>query len=132
MQRRKNKTLRFGKSQSDVTAKFLAKPAEVNKGTLNSLDNVTLALVCYADAGFGTPRDGSSHGGFIVMVCDRSVHGGSKVPAIPLAILKVLLEVLDGLHAARAVGITRDQNVVDMDHQHTDQQGLPRGLFFRQ
>lgn len=78
-----NKTLRFGKSQGDVTIKFLAKPEEINNGNLNSLDNMT--LVCYADAGFGTRRDGASQGGFIIMACDRSVHGGSKVPASTVA-----------------------------------------------
>eukprot|EP00913_Durusdinium_trenchii_P019093 g17943.t1 len=78
-----NKTLRFGKSQGDVTIKFLAKEIDENKGTINSLENMT--LVCYADAGFGTRRDGSSQGGFIIMACDKAVHNGIKVPASTVA-----------------------------------------------
>ena len=78
-----NKTLRFGKSQSDVTIKFLARPNDETNGAINNLDNMT--LVCYADAGFGTRRDGASQGGFIIMACDKSVHNGNKVPASTIA-----------------------------------------------
>ena len=66
-----------------MTIKFLAKENDENKGTINCLENMT--LVCYADAGFGTRREGSSQGGFIIMACDKAVHNGIKVPASTVA-----------------------------------------------
>ena len=72
-----NKTLRFGKSQSGATLKFLAKPP--NDSKQRSLED--MVLVCYADAAFCVREDKSSQGGFIVLAAHKSVLEGQKCPA---------------------------------------------------
>ena len=82
-----NKTLRFGKSQGDVTIKFLAAPSEVKSGTLNSLENLT--LVCCADAGFGK---GSHH--------RREVASSWPVTVQSMRARRFLQVRLDGGHSS--------------------------------
>ena len=69
-----NKTLRFGKANSDVNLKFMAKKQEPDA----CFDD--LVLVCYADAAFCVRSDKTSQGGYIIVACDSSVLQGNKVP----------------------------------------------------
>ena len=70
-----NKSLRFAKTNSDVTLKFLARPSS------KKTDLSTLCLVCYADAAFCVRNDKTSQGGYVIMACEKGVLQGEKKPA---------------------------------------------------
>ena len=68
-----NKTLRFGKSNSQVRLRFVAK--DVMQKGLNGL-----TIVMFADAAFDVRRDHSSQGGYILLVGSDKVLTGEKCP----------------------------------------------------
>ena len=70
-----NKTLRFAKSIANNKMRFLASPEG------NAVKSIAdIALVLFVDAAFDVRNDHGSQGGYIIIMGDKSILTGSKVP----------------------------------------------------